>query len=120
MAVRVGYRNPHAQENLDSLDSGMPEAQVVKILAKNGGWVHRRWVHLSPLPPQPEPANLIALKAELPEYWTAISLLDILKETDLRLFGSASAFKHARASLPLCESLNCATKHKVKTSSFSP
>jgi TnpA family transposase len=52
----------------------------VQLLPKNGGWIS-----LSPLEPQPEPANLGRLKAELFRRWSVIGLLDMLKETDLRV-----------------------------------
>src|SRR5436190_19968852 len=38
-----------------------------------------------PLEPQVEPAHLERLKAEIGQRWPMISLLDILKETDLRV-----------------------------------
>jgi TnpA family transposase len=42
-------------------------------------------IKLSPLEPQPEPANMLRLKAELMSRWPMTSLLDVLKETDLRV-----------------------------------
>jgi hypothetical protein len=41
--------------------------------------------YFTPLTVQPEPANLAALKAEIAEAWPMTNLLDMLKETDLRL-----------------------------------
>ena len=38
-----------------------------------------------PLAPQPEPTNLLALKMEITKRWPMTSLLDVLKETDLRV-----------------------------------
>ena len=51
------------------------------------------------LEPQPEPANLLALKAELAMRWPMTSLLDMLKETALRVrftdaFRSATAWEN--------------------------
>ena len=46
--------------------------------------------------PQPEPANLLALKAELALRWPMTSLLDMLKETSLRV-GFTEAFRSATA-----------------------
>ena len=43
------------------------------------------WIHLQPLKAQPEPANLGRLKDELNQRWPSTSLLDGLKETELRL-----------------------------------
>ena len=53
-------------------------------------------MQLSPLTPQPEPANLLALKAEIAQRWPMTSLLDILKDTDLRV-GFTPAFRSATA-----------------------
>ena len=52
--------------------------------------------------PQPEPENLAALKAELAARWPMTGLLDMLKETDLRV-GFTDAFRsgrHARGHGP--------------------
>jgi len=63
-------------------------------------------IKLSPLDPQPEPANILRIKAELMSRWPMTSLLDVLKETDLRV-GFSDAF-HSVASremldpAPLC------------------
>jgi TnpA family transposase len=43
------------------------------------------WIHLAPLTAQPEPANLGDLKGVLNNRWPATSLLDMLKEVELRL-----------------------------------
>ena len=50
-------------------------------LAPSGGG----WITLTPLDAQPDPPNLTALKAELNSTWPMTSLLDMVKETDLRL-----------------------------------
>jgi hypothetical protein len=49
-------------EELMALDRAMPRNPGVKILDKGGGWIK-----VSPLTPQPEPPNLLALKADLPQ-----------------------------------------------------
>jgi TnpA family transposase len=67
-------------EELAALDREIPGNPHVEILPKAGGWIK-----LSPLDPQPEPANLLALKAEIARRWPMTSLLDVLKETDLRV-----------------------------------
>jgi TnpA family transposase len=62
-------------------------------------------IRLSPLPALPEPPNLARLKREIGERWPATSLLDRLKEVDLRIgfteqFVSAGAREHLdRATL---------------------
>jgi TnpA family transposase len=68
------------REELAALNRSLPRNQSVEILKKAGGWIK-----LSPLEAQPEPTNILALKAELGRRWPMTSLLDILKETDLRV-----------------------------------
>ena len=65
---------------LDTLDRGMPRNRAVKILKRGNGWIH-----LSPLAAQSEPPALERLKAEVTQRWPMTSLLDVLKETDLRV-----------------------------------
>lgn len=71
----------------------------VQILSKAGGRIT-----LSPLDPQPEPENLLALKADLAARWPMTSLLDMLKETDLRVH-----FSDASRSATAFESMDRAT-----------
>jgi TnpA family transposase len=78
---------------LSQLDAGLPRNPHVKITAKRGGWIT-----LSPLQAQPDPENIEALKAEVSATWPMTSLLDIVKETDLRLnftdaLGSPTAYE---------------------------
>jgi TnpA family transposase len=70
------------REALRTLDAGMPSDQLVRIGRKRK---KDGWITVTPFEPQPEPANLIALKAEIFATWPMTSLLDMLKETDLRL-----------------------------------
>jgi len=65
---------------LERLDVGLPKNPKVRITDKGNGWIT-----LSPLEPQAEPANLTRIKAELLRRWPMTSLLDVLKETDLRI-----------------------------------
>ena len=67
-------------EGLDKLDQGMPKNKNVAIISKGNGLIR-----LSPFEAVPEPINLNRLKAEINETWANTSLLDILKETDLRV-----------------------------------
>ena len=53
----------------------------VRVGTRNGS----SWITVAPLTAQAEPVNLARLKAVLNERWPSTSLLDILKETDLRL-----------------------------------
>lgn len=79
---------------LTALDADIPTNTHVRLLPKGGGWIA-----LSPLEPQPEPAHLEQLKAEVGRRWPMTGLLDMLKEADLRigftdLFTSATAREH--------------------------
>lgn len=65
---------------LNRFHQGLSDNPKVEILAKQGGWIQ-----LTPLTPQPEPTHLSKLKAELTRRWAVTPLLDILKETDLRI-----------------------------------
>ena len=67
-------------DGLTQLDRGMPKNNPVKILTKNNGWIK-----LSPFAALPEPLNLKRLKTEIEQRWSMTSLLDMLKETDLRV-----------------------------------
>ncbi|MBD2505642.1 Tn3 family transposase [Anabaena azotica] len=68
------------QSALSQLDSSLPKNKYVKI--KNQG---KSRISLSPLTPQSEPINLGRLKTEILRRWPKTSLLDVLKETDLRV-----------------------------------
>ena len=76
-------------EALTLLDRSLPKNPHVKILQKRHGWIA-----LSPLSAQPEPVNLLELKSEILKRWPMTSLLDMLKETDLRT-DFTKAFKSA-------------------------
>ncbi len=76
---------------LGELDRTLPKNQKVRLLNRGGGWIS-----LTPLDAQPEPRNLNQLKAAVFARWPMTSLLDILKETDLRV-GFTNHFKSATA-----------------------
>jgi TnpA family transposase len=65
---------------LDRLDRGLPRNPDVRISRKAGGWIH-----LTPPQPKPSPAHIEALKAGVADEWPMTGLLDMVKETDLRL-----------------------------------
>lgn len=67
-------------EALTEFDQGLPENPKVKILNNRGGWIH-----LTPVTKQPEPEHLQALKQEIANRWSMVPLLDVLKETEMRL-----------------------------------
>jgi TnpA family transposase len=75
------------REALSTFDTGLKKNPYVRIGPKGSGWIT-----LTPLDAQPEPPNLTALKAELNAIWPMTSLLDMVKETDLRL-GFTEALK---------------------------
>jgi hypothetical protein len=68
------------REALGTLDGGLKKNPYVRISPKGGGRIT-----LTPLDAQPDPPNLTAFKAELNATWPMTSLLDMVKETDLRL-----------------------------------
>jgi hypothetical protein len=65
---------------LEKLNRSVTQDPTVRILDRAGGWIS-----VSPLEAQPEPPNLVRLNAEIVRRWPTTSLLDILKETDLRV-----------------------------------
>src|SRR5664280_2875835 len=67
---------------LASLDADLPSHANVKILTSKLG---KGRISLTPLNKQPEPPNLGQLTAALVQHWPMTSLLDILKETELRV-----------------------------------
>jgi TnpA family transposase len=87
-------------EALATFNDGLPSNPKVKLRLRGK---HR--IHLSPLEPQPEPPHLLQLKAEVLRRWPMTSLLDILKETDLRV-----GFTEAFPSLATREILDYATR----------
>jgi TnpA family transposase len=72
---------------LATLDAGLPSNADVR-LGKRG----KSWITLTPLDAQPEPDNIVRIKTELLSKWSMTSLLDMVKECDLRL-GFTDAFK---------------------------
>ncbi|WP_253806498.1 Tn3 family transposase [Paenibacillus polymyxa] len=75
------------KDGLEKLHCGLSKNEKVRITEKGNDWIS-----LSPLEPQTEPVNLSRVKAELLRRWPMTSLLDILKETDLRV-GFTEQFK---------------------------
>jgi hypothetical protein len=67
---------------LTALDIGLPANVKVKIVTTKNG---KGRIRLTPLEEQPEPANIVALTAALVQRWPMTNLLDILKETELRV-----------------------------------
>ena len=76
---------------LEQLNATIPKNPYVRLVDQR-----QSRIVLTPLTPQPEPVNLASLKREVTRRWPMTSLLDVLKETDLRVrfteaFHSASS-----------------------------
>lgn len=69
------------EKHLALFNKSLPKNQKVKITKKK----NKAWIKLSPLKPQLEPYNIQLLKQEILETWPSTSLLDVLKEVDLRV-----------------------------------
>lgn len=65
---------------LEKLNQEMPNNTGVKIIGDKNGLIR-----VSPFEPVDEPPNLQHIKGEINNQWHNTSLLDILKETDLRV-----------------------------------
>jgi hypothetical protein len=88
----IGAVRRELDEALRTLHDGLPRNPSVKVLARGKFTV-------ASLPAQPEPVHLGDLKNELGQRWPMTSLLDMLKETDLRVgitphFVSTGAREH--------------------------
>jgi hypothetical protein len=95
LASRIIPKSPCARRAKDLLQHGRADATQVTLRAQG-----KNRIKLSPLEPQPEPANILRLKAELMSRWPMTSLLDVLKETDLRVgFSDALHSVASRAML---------------------
>jgi len=77
-------------EALEQLDRGFSRNPGVRLDPRR----KKNPIIVTPLEAQPEPPNLSALKGELARRWSILSLLDVLKETDLRI-GFTDAFTTA-------------------------
>ena len=77
----IGSLQQQMVEGLEKLDRGMPRNKGVAIVGKG----NKGLIRLSPFDAAPEPINIKQLKGEINRLWHKTSLLDILKETDLRV-----------------------------------
>jgi TnpA family transposase/HPt (histidine-containing phosphotransfer) domain-containing protein len=68
------------RQSLRELNDNLPDNDAVKILSKAGGWIKVR-----PYQAQEEPINLRYLKNHIQQRWWMTSLLDVIKEVDLRV-----------------------------------
>ena len=69
------------ESGLEKLDREMPRNKGVAIVGKG----NKGLIRLSGFDAAPEPVNIKQLKGEINRLWHKTSLLDILKETDLRV-----------------------------------
>jgi hypothetical protein len=67
---------------LTTFDANLPANPKVKIVTTKKG---KGRICLTPLEEQPEPPNISALTTALVQRWPMTNLLDILKETELRV-----------------------------------
>jgi len=72
---------------LSYLNQGVPDNPKVRLLYRN-----KKNISITPFEAQEEPSNLISLKREIAGRWPMTSLLDVLKEADLRI-GFTDHFK---------------------------
>jgi hypothetical protein len=68
------------QQALAMLDSQLPTNPQVRLRTQG-----KNRIVITPYDPQPEPQQLSRLKTEIGRRWPMTSLLDVLKETDLRV-----------------------------------
>ena len=68
-------------ENLKALNSNIPDNKLVQIRKSKVG----KNLKITPSNPQDEPDNIIKLQKEISDQWSSIHLIDILKESDLRI-----------------------------------
>jgi TnpA family transposase len=66
---------------LSKLNKNLPKNKKVTIIKRKS----KAWIKVTPLKAQKEPDNIDKLKQEISERWPGISLLDVLKEVELRL-----------------------------------
>ncbi len=76
----IGRVRAEMTDAFAALDGGLAGNRHVRILKRGGGHIA-----VSPLERQPEPLGLVALKAEIARRWPMTTLLDMLKEADLRI-----------------------------------
>jgi TnpA family transposase len=76
----IAHLQQSLRDSLALLERSLPHNPHVRLVQR--GQQHIAVARLEPLP---EPINLAALKTEVARRWSMTSLLDVLKETDLRV-----------------------------------
>lgn len=80
--VFVAHLRHTLESALVTFNADLPANPKVKLLTSKKG---KGRISLTPLAEQPEPPNLLQLTAALVHHWPMTNLLDILKETELRV-----------------------------------
>jgi TnpA family transposase len=88
VSVFISSLQQQMTDALTMLNKGIKNNSKVKILNKDNGWIS-----VTPSEPQAAPVNLDQLKREIDQRWHMTSLLDMLKEADLRI-GFTNQFKN--------------------------
>ena len=88
VSVFINSLQQQMTDALTMLNQGIKNNSKVKILKKDNGWIS-----VTPSEPQAVPVNLDQLKCEIDQRWHMTSLLDMLKEADLRI-GFTNQFKN--------------------------
>lgn len=93
---------------LTALNADLPSNSKVSIVTTKRG---KGRFSVTPLEEQPEPPNIIKLTRAMVEHWPMTNLLDILKETELRVrFTSPTCsgrLDHAKCLQPMYYSAGC-------------
>ena len=92
------------EKALSRFHDGLPKNPHVTLRVQG-----KNRIKLSPLDPQPEPATILRVKAELMRRWPMTSLLDVLKETDLRLASvtPSTVWRHGKGSTAVLCNRGC-------------
>jgi len=77
---KIAELQQEMHEKLTMLDQGLPKNKKVSITDYKGGWIS-----VADSDIQPEPKRLAYLKKEIANRWWMTNLIDILKETDIRI-----------------------------------
>ena len=81
MEIYIANLQKAMDKALTAFNDGYPKNNRVEFIKKN----KKYQIKLSPSEAQPDPPNLHRLKSAIKKEWDIVNLLDILKETDLRI-----------------------------------
>jgi TnpA family transposase len=76
----INHLEKKLEKALIKFNKNIPKNPKVKLYPKKGGWIS-----VSPSEAQPEPPNLHLVKDEISKKWSMVNLLDVIKETFLRV-----------------------------------